>query len=235
MSTGLSSWGRRLVEYLGEHPTASRLFFWAGFPTVRLVYPVQFLLLRELMDCGNVLDLGCGRHSMVPILPKRVRTVGVEGHEPHYREALAKARHTECVHADITRCEYPDQSFDAVVMLDVLEHLDKEDGLRMIGKMKRWARKKVVVFTPNGYLHQDEYDSNPLMAHRSGWSCEELRSMGFRVRGVRGLKRWYTDHAGHDGEEIRALDRIADLSQLWTYHHPAQAFQLFAVYRHGAD
>lgn len=223
-------WMKGGVRWLGDHPAARKLFFWAGFPTIRLVWPVQYLILKELIDCGSVLDLGCGRHSMIPILPPKIRKVGVEFFEPAYREALEKGRHHECIHADVLKADFPEKSFDAVALLDVLEHLEKEDGRRLIGRMERWARRKIVIFTPNGFLKQEEYDGNPLMAHRSGWTAEEFRQMGFRVYGVKGFKVWKKDSYEHEESGKFSLsEAVKDLSQIVTYHVPDWAFQLFCV------
>ena len=220
---------KRGVQTLDRHPWMQAPFFALGFFTLRLWYPVQYLLLRELLGCDSVLDLGCGRHSMVPIIPPRIRTVGVELFEPHYQEALKKGRHTEYVQADIRAVEFPDKSFDAVVMLDVLEHLTPEEGRRMLEKMQRWARKRVVIFTPNGYLHQDEYDSNPYMEHRSGWTASDMKAAGFRVYGVRGFKSVISHFFHHDDDKPGFLGRLLDLAQIATYHLPGSAFQLFCV------
>jgi SAM-dependent methyltransferase len=224
---------RKSVDGLGRRPALQKPFFWLTFLNVRLAYPLQYLILRELIACDSVLDLGCGRHSMVPIIPKRVKTVGVELFEPHYKEAAAKARHTEVIQGDVTKVSFPDKSFDAVVMLDVLEHLDKPEGEAMLAKMERWARKKIVIFTPNGFLHQGEYDTNPLMAHRSGWTAAEFRAKGWRVHGVRGFKSLKPDcgHHHHDEDEHKESlkDKLVDLTQVVTYHWPDQAFQLFCV------
>lgn len=228
MPKKLVSLSRSVVHFLGEHPWSRKPFFWSTFFTLRLAFPLEYLLLRDLMDCESVLDLGCGRHSMVPIVGGHIRTVGVEGFKPHYELALEKKRHSEYIFHDITTIDFPDRSFDAVVLLDVLEHLGKEEGARMIEKMQRWAKKKVIVFTPNGYLPQDEYDENPLMAHRSGWTSDEFEARGFRVRGVRGFKALRST-TGHEVIESRWIDRVKDLTQVITYHFPKSAFQLYCV------
>lgn len=238
MSAGSAGKMRQIVETLGRKPALRTPFFAAGFFTTRLIWPLQYLLLRDLMDCGNVVDLGCGRHSMVPIIPKSIHTTGVELFREHFEEAERSGRHNRYIHADVTQVEFEDKSFDAVVLLDVLEHLDKEAGERMLAKMERWARRKVIIFTPNGFVHQEEFANNPLMAHKSGWTAPELRERGYRVRGVRGFKQFKSDHVHiheHDDDHVHGetretwVDRLTDLTQLWTYHFPENAFQLYAV------
>ncbi len=216
-------WMKKAVEFLKRHPWARAPFFWLTFFNLRLLKPVEYLVLRELMDCDSVLDLGCGRHSMAAAVSRSTRTVGVEFFKPHFDEAVRSGRHTEYLNADITKVDFPDRSFDAVVLLDVLEHLPKEEGTRLLEKMQRWARRKVVVFTPNGFLEQDEFDENPLMAHQSGWETREMKALGFRVCGVRAFKSM------KKGEDHDHHDSLADVTQIVTYHWPEQAFQIFCV------
>jgi len=95
----------------------------------------------------------------------------------------------------------------------------------------RRARKKVVVTTPNGYLEQDTYDENPLQEHRSGWSVQDLRKLGFNVFGISGWKglRGYKGSVKYKPAFLWA--RISDLTQKITYHYPKLAFRLLAVKR----
>jgi hypothetical protein len=77
----------------------------------------------------------------------------------------------------------PDDSVDTVLALDVIEHMEKEEGLRLVQEAKRVARHQVVVFTPLGFFPQSyapgELDrwhmqGGRLQTHRSGWEPEEF-------------------------------------------------------------
>ena len=213
------------VNFLGKHSLIRRVFFGMGFFTLRLFFPLEYLVLRELIDCESVLDLGCGRHSMVPIIPTWIHTVGVEVFESYYRDAVASRRHKLYIRENILTVDFPAKSFDSVVLLDVLEHLPKEKGNELLLKAEKWARKKVVIFTPNGYLPQDDFDENPYMDHCSGWEVKDFSDRGYKVFGVRGFKavKRSVDASGH------ARGTWMDLAQIITYHQPASAFQLFCV------
>ena len=93
--------------------------------------------------------------------------------------------------------------------------------------MQTWARKKIIITTPNGYLWQNGYDNNPLQEHKSGWSVEELEGLGFKVFGINGWKKL----SGHKGlakyKPIWSI--ILNLTQKITYRHPKFAFQLLAI------
>jgi ubiquinone/menaquinone biosynthesis C-methylase UbiE len=164
------------------------IFFSLGFFTLRLFKPLEYHILRELMDCSSVLDLGCGRHSMIGILPKDIKKTGVDIFNPYIAQAGRSKRHDSYIMADITNVEFKEKSFDAVALLDVLEHLTEEQGRALISNMERWARKKVIIFTPAGHVDQDAYDENPYQEHKTGWDRYILESLGYKVVGVKGLK-----------------------------------------------
>jgi hypothetical protein len=76
-----------------------------------------------------------------------------------------------------------DKSVDSIFLLDVIEHMLKEDGLAVLKECERVARRQIVVSTPLGYMPQDyeagELDAwdvahNKLQSHLSGWMPEDF-------------------------------------------------------------
>lgn len=70
-----------------------------------------------------------------------------------------------------------DDAFDFVIAIDLIEHLEKEEGEAALQHMLRIARHKVAVFTPDGFVpqEQDNYGlGNEFQRHRSGWSQQDL-------------------------------------------------------------
>lgn len=83
----------------------------------------------------------------------------------------------------------PDSSYDLVVCMDVIEHLSRDDGYRLIYEMNRLSKGAFGLSCPNGFAWQPPSKENPFQAHISGWSPEDFREIGFRrVRGHHGLK-----------------------------------------------
>jgi ubiquinone/menaquinone biosynthesis C-methylase UbiE len=204
-----------------------RRFYLRFFPDVTII------LKRELSRCDTVLDLGCGHDSLIQYFNIPF-SVGVELFDPSLQESKRKGIHSQYIKADIRKIEFKPKSFDAVIATEVLEHLTKQEGEELLNKIGKWARRKVIVTTPNGYLWSsclDGYAKNPLQQHRSGWTVDELRRLGFRVFGSNGWKRL----RGHKGApKYRPTffwARISDLTQKVTYYYPNLAFQLLAVKR----
>jgi SAM-dependent methyltransferase len=69
--------------------------------------------------------------------------------------------------------------FDLVVALDLIEHLTKSDGYRLLYHLNRLTECSVVQ-TPNGFLWQPPFAANPFQAHISGWKPSELKALGWR-------------------------------------------------------
>jgi len=203
---------------------------------MQLIGPVYYkafpdsntILERELYGCDTLLDLGCGHHS--PIQRFNIPfTVGVELFDRSLRESKRKGIHSQYIKADIRELEFKPKSFDAVIAIEVLEHLTKQEGYELLNKMEKWARKKVVVVTPNRYFRQLDYYDNPLQEYKSNWSVKELRNIEYKVHGIKGWKRLRGDGANIKYNPVFFWGNISALTQKITYYYPGLAFELLAV------
>lgn len=76
----------------------------------------------------------------------------------------------------------PDKTIDSVFLIDVVEHLEKEEGLRLLNMTGRIARKQIVIFTPLGFLPQEHVDGKDAWGldggawqeHKSSWLPEDF-------------------------------------------------------------
>lgn len=143
--------------------------------------------IRQLVGpVRTVLDVGAGIRPQT-LVPARVH-ICVEPYEP-YVERLRKEVSQDRDWVFLTaRWEdvlplMPDDSVDTVLVLDVIEHMEKEEGLRLLHQAKRIARHQVVVLTPLGFLPQshapDDLDRWQMrggrwQSHRSDWEPEEF-------------------------------------------------------------
>ena len=83
----------------------------------------------------------------------------------------------------------PENSFDVVLALDLIEHLSKSDGYLLLYEMDRISSSLQIVLTPNGFVWQPPSGNNPYNAHISGWSMDEFIPFGFsKILGVVGHK-----------------------------------------------
>jgi hypothetical protein len=209
-------------------PSIARLFA-ACFPQLALFAYVKEMR-DQLADCRSCLDIGCGEDSPVRLLSFDY-TVGLEGHSPTLENAKARRTHNELQFGrvqDLGKMFRPRQ-FDCVVALDVIEHLSKEDGHQLLLDMERIAAKKVLLFTPNGFLPQRGHKGD-LQEHLSGWEPLEMRVRGYRVLGMQGpkfLRGEYHEHRFHP----RALSGVLSVlgHYFYTRARPEAAAALLCV------
>ena len=76
-----------------------------------------------------------------------------------------------------------DKSLDTIFLLDVIEHIEKEDGRILLQDALRVARVQVVLFTPLGFMPHEVHDTpaewgdiehGTLQKHLSGWTPQEM-------------------------------------------------------------
>ncbi len=150
--------------------------------------PEELLLAVEkaVRETEVVLDIGCGVAPMNYFRPKL--HILVEPWRQYadilsYRSAGDKSVIILRAGALEALAQLADNSVDSVFLLDVIEHLEKEEGVKVLGECERVAREQIVVFTPLGFMaqHVDARDGDgwgldgvTVQEHRSGWVPEDF-------------------------------------------------------------
>lgn len=188
-------------------------------------------LERSLSGCRSVLDVGCGADSPLRRIKKTFKSEGVDLFKESIKKSKAQKIHDSYKICNIIKLGkvYKDKSFDAVIALDVIEHLKKEDSIKLIKDMEKIARKKVVLLTPNGFYHQDAYDNNPYQVHISKWGIKDLKNLGYRIHGLRGFKYLRGEYATIKYNPWLFWGALAFLSEIPLYLVPKLSYHLFAI------
>jgi len=195
-------------------------------------------LERAVDNPATLLDVGCGFDSPIASFARRVPySVGVEGYEPALLASRNAGTHDDYRLLDVRQLagEFEPGSFDAVLAVDLLEHLSTEEGLALITTMETIARRRVVVFTPNGFVPQGDVGGTPLQAHRSGWTVGALRALGYSVIGVHGLRFLRSEEASIRWRPRRFWALVSDLTQPVARRLPSTAYHLLATKQLGAS
>lgn len=219
---------KNLIKNLYHSPLLGRFF-----------HTLNYCLQKELKDCESVLDLGCGPSSPIQYCKNIKYSIGVEVFLPYLEVSKKQKIHTIYLNKNINDIDFPNDSFDAVVMIEILEHLSEEEGLIIVKKAEKWALKKVIITSPNGFIPQIGLDNNPFQRHVSGWNYKTMKKLGYRINGLAGLKFLRQEVQNNImcddlTTSIRFKPRffwfvIATLSQIITYYLPKYAFELFSV------
>jgi SAM-dependent methyltransferase len=96
----------------------------------------------RLPDGARLLDVGCGTGGTMDRLRDFGEVWGLDT-EPLALELCRERGHTNLVQASATEMPFPDNHFDGIVALDVLEHIDDHEGA---------AREIQRVLKPGGTL-----------------------------------------------------------------------------------
>lgn len=133
----------------------------------------------------SILDVGCGQGEPMKSINrhKRFYTVGVDIFEPYLMQCRHQNTHDDYVLCDVRRLPFKEKSFDLVLCLELLEHLEREDGERLLQTIEKVARKQAIVSTPVSTYKQEPYDGNPHQEHKYVWSPTEVKRFGYKVRG----------------------------------------------------
>lgn len=195
----------------------------------RFVYKLKTEVISK---CETVIDLGCGKSSPINFFSHELKySLGIDSHLASIQESMKTKIHNEYLMADILEAciRIPNNSFDCALALNVIEHLEKGDGEKLIKEMERIARKKIIIYTPNGFLKQNVFEDNPFQKHLSGWRAKEMKKMGFNLYGMCGLKTLKKEFG-----EIKYKPRlfwkfISSLSQILTYYFTDFSFMILCV------
>jgi len=102
----------------------------------------------EMISVGSVLDLGCGDGTLLDSLRlKENDAEGLDISQEAIKKCEAKNHKVKLFDFSNGQLPYADNSFDYVVMLDVLEHLYNPDTL--LAEAKRVSRQFIVLSVPN--------------------------------------------------------------------------------------
>jgi 2-polyprenyl-3-methyl-5-hydroxy-6-metoxy-1,4-benzoquinol methylase len=208
-----------------------RLSFKKIFPTTGEI--IESILRKELKDCKSVLDLGCGPSSPLKYLKKEPRltlySVGVDIFEPYILKNLEENKiHSEYINTDIFKIDFPANSFDCILLIDVIEHFEKTDFQNFLPKLEKIANK-IIIITPNGFIEQKTYDNNQNQIHLSGWTQKEMKKLGFKCNGLSGLKFLRGQEWEPKIKPAFIGDIISNITQKITWNIPGLAYHLVCI------
>lgn len=170
----------------------------ARHPGYLMAAKINRVYRKQGLDVIKILDVGSGEGrpwavSNLFILPNlKLEVTGLDAVNPVESRAQVRENTTfRFKTGDILSVlrDTPENSYDLVFMLDVIEHLTKESGYLALYEINRISKSGIGITTPNGFFWQPPEINNPFQAHVSGWTSGDLAKAGFsRVKGLHVLR-----------------------------------------------
>jgi hypothetical protein len=141
--------------------------------------------VSKLEHTDVVIDIGCGIKPQSFIKPSiHICCEPFDRYVTHLQKHFGHDRRyiiIKATWAEAVRI-FPPKSVDTVFLIDVVEHLVKEEGISLIKPTENLARRQVAVFTPLGFFPQEHpdgkdawgLDGGEWQTHRSGWYPEDF-------------------------------------------------------------
>lgn len=157
------------------------------FPEEVYMNPYKFVY-DATVNGESLLSLCCGiGFELQGIKSKEI--IGVDISKPYIEELKRRLPDVKAVLSPAHSYLYDqdDKSVDVISCIDGLEHMTKDDGLFLLKHMIRVARKKVLVYTQEGYLKNEPHNAwgiegaDEYQTHKSGWQISELEELGYKL------------------------------------------------------
>jgi len=172
-------------------------------------------------NARSILDAGCGFGDPMNAINKRRKypfTLGIDIFLPAIRACKNRGIHDAYILCDVRFLPFREKSFDIVACFEVIEHLSKCEGFRLIDEFERIARRQVIISTPVGFLQLIRgHKENPDNIHRSGWVPAEFEIRGYKVKGINGLKCVSGAFRGGIGSRFAGIGAMNKLKRYLVY------------------
>lgn len=143
-------------------------------------------LKNDLRKCARVLEVGAMFGDSLMAAPGPIR-IGLEPYRPYIARGMEKydPHILFVLGSDSDICMFHGSYLDAIILIDMIEHLSKERGEILLYRCQKMVSRAVIVFTPNGFHHQDTdstgMGAHGLQTHQCGWTKTELDAFGFHT------------------------------------------------------
>jgi SAM-dependent methyltransferase len=122
-----------------DHPELWEQERFQGLQNQRALLTIQSLA----SDVKSVLDVGCGNGTVTNLLAQSRLAVGMDMSSSALKHLTAPA-----LKADAGLIPFPDQSFDAVIATEVIEHIPYDKYDCVLKEMARISRKYILISVP---------------------------------------------------------------------------------------
>lgn len=177
-----------------------------------LPFSYMWLLKASIGDAKTILDLGCGDGTLMELLSKgeKWQITGIDIYGKDIETAKKRNIYAKLIKGDLLKTisnNNLQSKYDVVFFSQVIEHVTRAQGEKILNEIEKLAKKRIIVGTPRGFMEQPHefLDDNPHQVHKSGWSIEDFTSRGYKVNGVGFSLIWSYHGLGRDADIFRTI------------------------------
>ncbi|MEM2507753.1 MAG: class I SAM-dependent methyltransferase [Nitrososphaeria archaeon] len=141
-------------------------------------------LLPKQLSNMTILDVGCGYGEWGFLIRTRKSgfpyIIGMDIWHPHLKKLSHIKIYNELIRVKIPEVPLKDKSVDITLACEILEHLNKNDGYKLLKELERVSRKLIIISCPLDYP-QDEIYGNPYERHITEWKPDVFKRRGYKV------------------------------------------------------
>ena len=176
--------------------------FYRWHPEVAIRY---LPLIGEIEKLGrpSVLEIGSGGLGIAPYLSRRVTGLDTNFAPPFHPLLEQKT-------GSVLAIPFAPKSFDVVIAVDALEHIDRKNRKQAIDEMLRVAAKEVIIAVPTGKESQEQDEELNLVYQKMhGRPYPYLKEqIGFGLPEISEIKSLLGDNVRMEQNEPLALRRF---------------------------
>lgn len=127
----------------------------------------------------TIIDVGAGSATYPKLLGKNYEYIAIEIFKPYIRKFQLRKYYKEIIIGDVTQIDLPQG--DCIIFGDVLEHIDKEEALKLI-EMASMLYPHIVISIPISHKkgeirYAETHYGNIHESHISAWDFRELADL----------------------------------------------------------
>lgn len=163
-------------------------FSWGG--THPFIYHPFISSFTPELKGKKIVDCGCGKGLNGYLMRvtrdlKGSTLIGIDVNDYFLNFCRTHKIYDKLIKHYLPTLPLPDKSVDFLICTEVIEHLQKKEGKKLLEEIDRICRGRSLVTTPNIFFETEPGEKED--AHHSLWSPEDFKKLGYKVYGL-GLK-----------------------------------------------
>lgn len=139
---------------------------------------------------GLILDLGCGKGVNGFLIRQSryllgAKIIGLEINSDYINFCNKYNIYDQIIKKKLPVLPFKNKSIELILCIEVIEHLTRKDGLKLLDEIDRTCHGRTIITTPNMFFKTMPGD--PDDKHLSLWTIKDFTSRGYKVYGL-GLK-----------------------------------------------